>query len=237
MTEPGRPAFIPSPPDFGADAVVVLVGVTAGWRKRRAARRWLQTASPIPVILPRLRYGFGLAACARSLRRSLAEEVAAGGHRRVHLLCYIAGGAVLREWPEILGPLRPGRILWDRGPLQEQVAPRLTARLPALVRRLPWICSMADLARLWSGPPPRWPASDLGQAVLVERRPSWLARRLGLDESSVPPDGWSFAALGPPGALGRALPLSHDRVYDDPGFLAPALGFLLTGRFPEAPDA
>jgi hypothetical protein len=273
-------------------SILVLVGLTAGWLRRRAlraafGRQAAQGAgygrqAALPVHVPWLPYPLGVGACVARLRRLWPDLP-----KPVHVLAYIGGGVVLRRLAQEGMPDGLGRVVWDRGPVQEQVAARLCALLP------PWLLTLAgqrgvvDFARADLSALP-FPRAPMGQALLIEQRASRLARLLGLGPDSVPAGAWAPEALlpSPPEALqpvlpeallpvppeallpvlpgaplpvppeaplpvppeaplpvppGRSLsaaqvvrrmPLSHDEVYRDPGFLAAALEFLQTGRLP-----
>lgn len=203
-----------------AGRLVVLVGLTAGWRKRRAIRRLLQ-AGPWPVLVPGLPFPLGLRACAWVLRRHLARGPAAG--QPVHVLAYIGGAGVLR----VLGPgaLPPvDRMVLDRSAIQERVPGALAALAPRWVVAMLGGAGMLGLMDPGLSARPLPPAAR-GFAVIEETRASRLARLLRVDRPSLP-------MIAVPGAADwLRLPLSHDDVYQDAGFARAVLGFLATGRF------
>jgi hypothetical protein len=211
--------------------VVVVVGLTATMGKRRRARRFFSVAFGADAFVPWIPYPLGLRASAAWLSLVVRRRLARGRHSGLHLVAYIGGGVLVRQlhargvrWPIV-------RAVWDRGPLQEQVAGRLVARVPSLLLTLIGLRSVVDIARVdVSGLP--FPPAALGSGLIVETRPSAMARRLGIAEdtrSELAPD--AIEALLPGATAAIALALSHDDVYDDPRFLDQAAHFLATGTF------
>lgn len=148
------------------DLVVILVGLTAGWRKRRHARRYFRHAFGRRAYLPWIPYPLGLRLGAAWLSYLLRRRISRGGHQRVHFALYIGGGILLRSlhasgerWPI-------GRTVWDRGPLQEKVAGRLVARVPPVLLSLMSLRSIVDLSRL-DPAQLSFPASPLGAGLVV----------------------------------------------------------------------
>lgn len=213
------------------DLVLVLVGLTATWRKRRRARQYFTDAFGERACVPWIPYGLGLRASAAWLSHVVGRRLARGRHTRLHVVAYIGGGVLVRQlharglrWPI-------GRAVWDRGPAQERVARQLVARVPAVVLTLVGLRGIVDLARTDVAGLP-FPPSPLGAGLIVEARASSLARRLGIAEgaaSDFSPE--TLEALLPGAAATIVLPLSHDEVYDDPRFLDQAASFLKTGSF------
>lgn len=213
--------------DPGAVPLLVLTGITAGWRKRQGLRRGLRARTGARVVMPWLPWALGLRGCAAWLGAYLRWH----GLRRVDVLAYIGGGYVLRAMAAGGMALEPQRIVYDRGPLQEAVPARLLRRYGRLGLCLTGqaaVVGLADAEWLSRLPLPR---GVRGTAVLVETRASRLAQALGLRPQGLPDP----LALVPGADAAALLPLSHDDVYAAPGFLDPALAFLATGQLePEA---
>lgn len=216
--------------------IVVVVGLTATFRKRRRVRRYVSNRFGEGVYVPWIPYALGLRASAAWLSFVVRRRLQNNRYARLHLLAYIGGGVLVRQlhargvrWPI-------GRAVWDRGPPQEQVAGRLVARVPSILLTLIGFRSVVDLARIdVSGLP--FPPSPLGSGLIVETRASALARQLGIEADTtfvLSPE--TVGALLPGATAALAVPVSHDDVYDDPRFLDPAMHFLATGSFPAAND-
>lgn len=214
------------------DACLILVGLTAGWRKRRSVRKYFRTALDMPVLVPWLPYPLGLAACALWLRRYLRRHLGPSGNRRVHILAYIGGGFLLRSIVADGLKVPIGWIVYDRGPIQERVAARLVQRNSKWALILLGGRTFLDLAsgRYRSLP---FPSAELGQGLIVEANASKLAICLGVDA----PFGPEVVAGLLPGATDVvSVAVSHDDVYTSPLFLEPALRFLTTGCFDPMPQ-
>lgn len=220
------------PIDFDRDKlVVVVVGLTATWGKRRRVRRYFADAFGSGAYVPWIPYLLGLRASAAWLSFVVRQRLHRRRHTGLHLVAYIGGGVLVRQLHD-RGEIWPiARSVWDRGPLQEQVARRLVARVPAFLLTLVGFRAIVDLSRTdVSGLP--FPSSPLGSGLIVETRASALARRLGIAEampSELAPG--QAEALLPGAAAAIAVPLSHDDVYDDPRFLDQAARFISTGTF------
>lgn len=221
-----------SPAEFRREyLVVVVVGLTATWGKRRRARRYFTDTLGPHSFVPWIPYALGLRASAAWLSFVVRRRLRRGNYTGLHLVAYIGGGVLVRQlhargerWPI-------GRAVWDRGPLQEEVARRLVARVPTSVLTLIGFRSVVDISRTDISDLP-FPPCRMGAGLIVETRASSLARRLGTPvdmTSEVSPD--LFEALLPGGTAAIALRLSHDEVYDDPRFLDQAASFISTGRF------
>jgi hypothetical protein len=213
------------------DLIVVVVGLTATWGKRRRAKRYFESAFRSEVCVPWIPYFLGLRVSAGWLSHVVRRRLRRRRHRGLDLVAYIGGGVLVRQlhargerWPI-------GRAIWDRGPLQEQVAPRLVARVPTILLTLIGFRSVVDLSRM-DFSALAFPPSPRGAGLIVETRASALARRLGIaeDMSSSLAAG-TMESLLPGATAAIALSLSHDDAYDDPRFLDQAAHFLSTGRF------
>ncbi|KPK05229.1 MAG: hypothetical protein AMJ64_12045 [Betaproteobacteria bacterium SG8_39] len=212
------------------ESLLVLVGITATGRSRYRVARFFKQHGTYTVWVPAIPYWRGLRSCTRWLERFLAQTVRLQEGEPIHVLAYIAGGALLRGLAaaDRLPPL--ARVLWVRGPVQERVAAKVVARYGRLLGWLLGGRSMLDLADGWPRSLP-FPHSAGEQGLMIEEGVSWLARRLGLGPDDVPPEGWDPAQLLPGAHAVRRAPESHDAVYSSPALLASALHFFQHGRF------
>lgn len=228
---------VASPAIPGSTRILVLVGITANRRKRRAVHAQLGLLTGLPVVVPWLPYVLGLSVCAIWLRWRWRALI--GTSESVHLLLYIGGAAIFSLAAPRLDLSRLCRVVIDRGPIQELVPVVMAARMPPLFRVLPGGRAIADLARLLPEMrTSRYGAGETG--LIVERGISDLAHRLGLTTGSVPENAWSNENLATDSTDVLHIDLSHDEVYDDDRFLRPAARFLMTGAFAEptlAPSA
>jgi hypothetical protein len=216
--------------DDGDRLIVVVVGLTATFGKRRRVRRYFSDHFGDGAYVPWIPYVLGLRASAAWLSFVIRRRLGRSRYTGLHLVAYIGGGVLVRQldargvrWPI-------GRAVWDRGPPQERVACRLVARVPSLLLTLIGFRSVVDIARVdMSGLP--FPPADLGSGLIVETRASALARRLGIEDMTSALSPETVEALLPGAAAAIAVPLSHDDVYDDPRFLDQAAHFLSTGAF------
>lgn len=206
----------------GTVPLLVLTGMTAGWRRRGRLRRSLKARTHAKIMMPWLPWALGLRGCATWLGAYLRWR----GLRRADVLAYIGGGYVLRAMAAKGMALEPQRIVYDRGPMQEAVPALLVnrfGRIGLCLTGYAAVVGAADAAWLSGLPLPR---GTRGTAVLVETEASRLARALG-----VRPEGLPDPQALLPGADAAALvQLSHDDVYTAPAFLEAAMTFLATGR-------
>jgi hypothetical protein len=210
--------------------IVVVVGLTATFGKRRRVRRYFFNRFGDGAYTPWIPYALGLRASAAWLSFVVRRRLGRGRYAGLHLVAYIGGGLLVRQldargvrWPI-------GRAVWDRGPPQERVACRLVARVPSILLTLIGLRSVVDIARIDVSALPL-PAGDLGSGLIVETRASALARRLGIEDTTSALSPETVEALLPGATAAIAVPLSHDDVYDDPRFLDQAAHFLSTGAF------
>jgi hypothetical protein len=208
--------------DSGAVPLLVLTGMTAGWRRRGLLRRSLKARMSAKIMMPWLPWALGLRGCASWLGAYLRWR----SLRRADVLAYIGGGYVLRAMAANGMTLEPQRLVYDRGSMQEAVPALLLRRFGRLGLCLTGYAAVvgaADAAWLSDLPLPR---GARGTAVLVETEASRLARVLGLRPEGRPDP----KALLPGADAAALLPLSHDDVYAAPTFLDAAMNFLATGR-------
>lgn len=210
--------------------LLVLVGITATRRSRSSVAQFLDLSSSYRIFVPPLPLRRGVRASARWLERYLAKTVRVQESGAIHVLAYIAGGAVLRclsaaaRLPEI------ARVLYIRGPVQELVPAAMIRRYGRLLACLLGGRSMIDLADGWPQSLP-FPDASKGQGLIIEEGVSSLARSLGLGTHSVTTAGWDPAFLLPGASAVLRVPESHDEVYTSPTLLSAALRFFEQGRF------
>ncbi len=212
--------------------LVVLVGITATRRSRRSIARFFDLNSSYRILVPPLPLRRGLRSSAGWLERYLTENVRAQDSAPIHVLAYIAGGAVLRCLAAAARLPQIARVLYVRGPVQELVAAAMIRRYGRLLAWLLGGRSMLDLADGWPRSLP-FPAAPGGQGLMIEEGVSRLAHFLGLGVDSVPPAGWDPASLLPNVDAVLRVPESHDEVYTSPTLLGAALRFFEQGRFEE----
>jgi hypothetical protein len=214
-------------------ALVILVGVTATKQKCAHLGEFFAAADEYDVFVPSLPQRWGLKYCVRWLGRYMARTVAAARYERVDYLNYISGGLIFRHAVLGGGNFNVGRVVFIRGPVQEQVPAALVAKYGRFLAWLLFGKMVLELSTADLGAPPLPTACrDLG--LIVERGVSRLAASLGLTADAQPPDAWRPERLLPAAVDWRAVPESHDDVYSSPSMLSLALGFLRDGKFPEA---
>jgi len=215
-------------------ALLVLVGITATAHSRGSVLRYFAGHDAYQTFVPRLPLRRGLRPSARWLERYLARTVRTQERGPIHVLAYIAGGAVLRclagsaRLPDL------ARVLYVRGPVQELVPAAMVRRYGRLLARLLGGRSMIDLADGWPAALPL-PRALGEQGLLIEQGVSSLAHSLGLGRDSVPAAGWDPQQLLPGAHAVLRVPESHDEVYASPRVLAAALEFFRDGRFGAVP--
>ena len=95
-------------------ALVILVGITAGEMKRTSAGRYFERNSGYDVYVPNMPKRFGVRVCSRWLRRYLRNTVQAGTYDRVNFLNYVSGGIVFRHELSRRPLANIGRVVYDR---------------------------------------------------------------------------------------------------------------------------
>lgn len=216
------------------EALLVLVGITATARSRRSLLRFFAGHAAYRAFVPRLPLRRGLRPSARWLERYLARTVRPQERGPLHVLAYIAGGAVLRCVSESARLPDLARVLYVRGPVQELVPAAMVRRYGRLLARLLGGRSMIDLADGWPATLPL-PRASGEQGLMVEQGVSSLARSLGLRPESAAAASWDPEQLLPGAQAVLRVPESHDEVYTSPRVLAAALEFFRHGRFGSAP--
>jgi hypothetical protein len=214
----------PAPP------LLVLVGITAGAADRAHVGARLQALTGRPVLVPDLPQRRGLAACARRLPGWLDGRI--DPEAPLDVMAYISGGFILRAAASA-GTLPPlGRVLWLRGPVQEQVPAALIRRYTRFGVWLRLGRMVLDLAGS-NGEAADFPESHGAQGLIIEEGVSDLAARFGLTAAALPPEAWSPARLAPKAGPVLRIPQSHDDAYRAEDLLAAAAHFFATGVLPE----
>lgn len=212
------------------EALVVLVGITAGRRDRRRLARYFRQHSDYAVFVPDLPYRRGMRACARWLQQYLDTAIDPSRYQAVHAIVYIAGGLLLRMLPTRLA-FRFERMVRFRGPIQERVSPALVRRLGRPLAGLVGGRSVLDLADGW---PAALPVPDCAehQGLIIEMGRSRMARLLGLHAAHLAPQDWEPQRLLPDADAVLRIPYGHDQAYWREPVLAAALHYLRHGVFP-----
>lgn len=210
------------------EALLVLVGITAGRYERRQVLCYLSRQSDYAVFVPPLFYRAGIQVCAAWLSRYLDNTVKPARFGAVHAIVFIAGGLLLRCLePDSLPTFE--RLVQIRGPIQEQVAAALVRRLGRVMAG--WLGGRAviDLADGWPQSLPL-PSCARQHGLVIELGRSRMARLLGITWDDA--DDWTPEYLLPGATDVLQIPQSHDDVYTFEPVLDAALQFIRTGRFP-----
>lgn len=210
------------------EALIVLVGITAGRNERRQVLHFFSRNSDYTVFVPQLPYRTGMRSCANWLRHYLDDIVQPARYSAVHAIAYIAGGLLLRCLERETQPIFE-RLVQFRGPIQERVAAALVCRLGRRVAG--WLCGrgVLDLADGWPQALPT-PRCARQHGLVIELGRSRMARLL--DISQVDAADWTPERLLPEAADVLQVAASHDDVYSAEPVLAAALQFIRTGHFP-----
>jgi hypothetical protein len=212
------------------EALIVLVGITAGRRARDRARDLLTHGGEYDVFVPALPYRAGIAKCAGRLRRYLREAINPARHSAVHAIVYIAGGVVLRRLPsESVPPFE--RMVYFRSPIQERVARTMVRRFGRTLSGWLGGRAMVELANGLPGAPPTPPLCR-EQGLIIEMGRSRLARLLGISAADVSAEEWMPERLLPAATAVLRIPESHDEVYASERVLRAAMHFIREGEFP-----
>ena len=214
------------------EALVVLVGITAGRHDRKHVLRFFSQTSDYDVFVPALPYRKGLRESAEWFSYFLETNVMPRRYEKLHALVYIAGGLLLRCLSTRPEPLFE-RMVYVRGPFQERVSGRLIQRIG---RRLAgWLRGRAviDMVDGW---PSRLPRRQQGrhEGLIIETGRSRLARLLGIRNEDIPTESWDPEQMLPTAEAVFRIPESHDDVYTSDTVLAAALHFIHHGAFPSA---
>lgn len=213
------------------EAIIVLVGITANRRKRKAVRQGLHRFHRFDVFVPCLPYRLGLRACATWLRIYLKVRVSRHRYKAIHVVNYIGGRFVFQLAVPLPFDGDLGRIVYVRSPIQERVPRQLVERYTALLVFLVKGLGVLELARSRMDGPLESPMSRQEQGVLVEQKPSHMARKLGLSQASVPRAAWDHSAMLVGASDVMDVSVSHDEAYSDPVVLSQIHAFVETGSF------
>lgn len=216
-------------------ALVILVGITADEMKRSSVGRYFERNSDYDVYVPNMPQRFGVRACSRWLRRYLRNTVQVEAYDRVNFLNYVSGGIIFRHELSRRPLANIGRVVYDGGPIQEEV-PR------ALVRKYTWFLltlfkshMIADVAGKWIYRLP-YPPSMGEQGLMIELGTSFMAHEMGINEEDIPSEAWDPECMLPGADDVIRMPESHDDVFSSPAFLSLALRFFETGKFAETAE-
>ena len=212
------------------EALLVLVGITAGPRARRRVWRFFSRHSDYAVFVPALPYRRGIRACSAWLQGYLENTVRPSRYAATHVIAYIAGGLLLRSLPARALPVFE-RMVQFRGPIQERVAPALERRLGRGATG--WLKGRAvlDLADGWPQALPRRRCAR-HEGLIIELGRSRLARLLGVSRANIGAEAWMPARLQPTAEAVLRIAASHDDVYASESVLSAALAFIRSGHFP-----
>jgi len=217
-------------PGDGQQSLLILVGITATKRSRSTIKQFFELHSSYRTLVPRLPLRRGVRASACWLERYLAQTVRTQETGPIHVLAYIAGGAVLRHLTAEGRVPELRRVLYVRGPVQELVPAAMVRRYGRLIARLLGGRTMIDLADGWPEALP-FPVALGEQGLIVEEGVSSLAHALGLDARNPSAASWDPARLLPGASAVLRVSESHDEVYSSPALLHAALHFFDEGRF------
>jgi hypothetical protein len=229
----GSPGSAPN--ETPAEALLVLVGITAGRRQRKRVLDVLRRHGGFDVLVPHIPYRRSLVRAASWLEGYLDAVLERRNYRAVHVLNYIGGGYLFRKLGSRLSRFPLGRVVHVRSPLQEQVPLRLAQRFTRPGLLLIAGRSAVDMA---AAPLDDLPLPRLGheQGLIVETRQSAMARWLGVEPAGFAATAWSHARLLPDAADAIDLPVSHDEAYGPGEVLRQFLHFVEHGRFEVRPS-
>jgi hypothetical protein len=219
-----------SSPDVNKEALVILPGITATSRKQAFLKNYFNTHTDYDVFLPCLWQGLGIRGSAWQLHRFLDRRVRPTRYAQVNFLSYISGGFILRamlsRWPLV----NVGHIVHVRSPLQEQVPGLVISTHGRVAAFLVKGRMMFDLASTWKDRLPFARTRHL-QGLILERRVSEMAAKLGLNDSDFDGIRNSGGFVVPVADETLVVPESHDQVYTSEVLLARMVSFFKAGRF------
>ena len=214
-------------------ALIILVGVTANRSKRARLNAFFSQAQEYDVFVPLLPQRLGLKYCVEWLRRYVSGTVVPLRYQRIDYLNYISGGLIFRHTIQTYANINTGRLVFIRGPVQENVPAALVTKLGKFLTRLIFGKMVFDLSEANLNSPPL-PNAFRERGLIIEKGVSGLARFLGLTSEALPPDAWQPELLLPGATDWRTVPESHDEVYTSTIVLALVLGYFRDGKFPES---
>ncbi len=210
------------------EALIILGGFTATPNELEKATDYFKQNSSYDVLTPDFKSKDGFNACVKNLKQFISTAKL-GRYKKVHLFCYILGGMILREFLKQDSIPNLGRIVLDRGPLQERLALAVEESYPDFLLDRIWGKTLFDIATFDFSYFPDC-GGDIG--LLIETRPAKVIRFhieqiLNQDSLSFAPDdimnGYADYAY---------LPLDHDQTYYEISEFGPmVLKFFKTGSF------
>lgn len=210
--------------------VVVLVGVTADEKKIHSVEEYFIKHFGGTALVPVMPQWRGIRACSRWLPSYLEGNRVFERFKTVHFLNYISGGYIFRTASPLFPEDKIGNVVYGRGPVQELVP-------SALIRKYTWPLILLTQGKmitdLASDRLSDIPYSGLRgrRGLIIETGVSELARSLGLNAESVPPESWEAGSMLPGASDVLRVSESHDDVYTSDHVLGAALHFFRTGRF------
>lgn len=211
-------------------ALVVLVGITAGARKRRFLTKYLVAHCDLDLFVPDIPYRKPIREAAEWLSGYLNSSVGIKQYSRVHCIAYIGAKVLLHIIPEDK-ILAFERMVYFRGPYQELVPAKLVALIGKPLAGQIFGKSLVSLSKAGKpGLPSRHIAKH--EALIVEKGRSRLAKLLNICDANIPKDAWCVENLLPSAEQVLTIPQSHDDVYTSPTVLDAALSYIRQGYFP-----
>jgi hypothetical protein len=212
------------------EALIIMGGFTATVAATEGAAAYFRKNGDYQVFNADFQSKDGLSICVHRFKQYLSE-IEMGRYKKVHFFCYIMGGMVLSEFLKQESIPNLGRIVLDRGPLQEQVPIVTIKSYPDVFMRKIWGQTLFDLAttdyRSFANC-----NAEIG--LIIETKPSKLVlfhinQVLNADKLSFEPDtimnGYKDYTY---------IPFDHDEMYsriEEYGSLVRC--FLKTGTFGE----
>ncbi len=216
-------------------ALVILVGITADEMKRTSVGRYFERNSDFDVYVPNMPQRFGVRVCSRWLRRYLKNTVHVENYDRVNFLNYVSGGIVFRHELSRRPLANIGRVIYDRGPIQEEVPRVLVRKHTRFLLSLFKSQMISDVAGNWIYRLP-YPPSMGEQGLMIELGATFMAKDLGINEEDIPPEAWDPECMLTGADDVIRMPESHDDVFSSPAFLSLALRFFASGKFAETAE-
>ena len=135
-------------------ALIILVGVTANRSKRARLNAFFSQAQEYDVFVPLLPQRLGLKCCVEWLRRYVSGTVVPSRYQRIDYLNYISGGLIFRHTIQTYANINTGRLVFIRGPVQENVPAALVTKLGKFLTRLIFGKMVFDLSEANLNSPP-----------------------------------------------------------------------------------
>lgn len=209
------------------EALIILPGITATPEKQAFIESYFRTHTDYDVYLPPIWQNLGIRGAARQLRRFMNGH---GDYERVHFLCYISGGFILRYWLWKFPFPRIGRLVNVRGPIQEQVPGLVIKKNGRIAAFMIKGLMMFDLSASWRNQIP-FAMTSHPQGLVIEKGVAKLAAELGLraEDFDRLRNGPEFKIPLADDTLVAAE--SHDEVYTSEALLGRMVSFFKSGKF------